>query len=56
MQVASMQAVLANGTLATFSPDLNPHLWKAMQVCTAGRHSHTYVQIALTILWLGRVV
>ena len=27
-----MQAVLANGTLANFSPDSNAHLWRAMQV------------------------
>ncbi len=34
LQVTSIQAVLANGTLANFSPHSNQHLWRAMQVCT----------------------
>lgn len=32
LQVTSIQAVLANGTVANFSPQANKHLWRAMQV------------------------
>lgn len=31
-QVTSIQSVLANGTVANFSPQSNKHLWRAMQV------------------------
>ncbi|KAK9823265.1 hypothetical protein WJX72_001448 [[Myrmecia] bisecta] len=31
-QVTELEVVLANGTLATFTPMSNPHLWKALQI------------------------
>ena len=32
MQIISLDLVLANGTLLTITPELQPHLWKAAQV------------------------
>ena len=44
-KVTSIQAILANGTLATFSPQSNMHLWRAMQVwprCSHYQHLIAY--------------
>ena len=32
MQATRIQLALANGTLADFTPQSQPHLWKAVQV------------------------
>lgn len=47
-QVTSIQAVLANGTLANFSPHSNQHLWRAMQV-SVGRLG-VITQLSLSIM------